>query len=464
MTPPPPDVDSHLPDPGQFPPPLAPVPGQAAQARPERAEPDATGGADPDPAARRILIVDDLAENRDLLQECLREYGYQTLSAGNGQEALEAVAAGAPDLILLDVLMPKVDGYEVCRRLKAREETAFIPIVMLTALQDLKDRIRGIEAGADDFLSKPFNVLELLTRVRSLLRVKALHDQVASSNRRLEETVAERTAALQAALRDLQEMDRLKSEFLTNISHELRTPLTPIKGYLPAILREEMGALSPGQRQALETVSRSVDRLHRLIDNLLTFMQWEGGQLDLQMEPVAPQVVCEPALAQVTPAATEKGVELRADFPPDVPPVWADATALGEALGHLLENAVKFTPPRGQVVVTARRVQGQPRNQATWQLGVGPACQVAQSPDCRPDSDLVEIAVRDTGIGIHPSALPKIFDRFYQADSSTTRRHGGTGLGLAIVRRILDAHGASIAVESQLERGTTFTIRLRAAS
>jgi signal transduction histidine kinase len=422
--------------------------------------PDVTESTHPGPAAQRILVVDDVAENRDLLQECLRDAGYQTLSASNGQEALDAVAAGAPDLILLDVVMPKVNGYEVCRRLKAHEETAFIPIVMLTALQDLKDRICGIEVGADDFLSKPLNLLELLTRVRSLLRVKALHDQVASYNRRLEEMVAERTAALQAALRDLQEMDRLKSEFLTNISHELRTPLTPIKGYLPAILREELGSLSPGQRQALEIVLQSVDRLHRLIDNLLTFMQWESGQVDLQLEPVALQVVCEPGLAQVAPAATQKGVGLQAVLPPGVPAVWADAAALGEVLAHLLDNAVKFTPAGGHVVVTAR-----PITLPSSHL-INPAAGSGHSTPVPADlhRDLVEIAVQDTGIGIHPSALPKIFDRFYQADSSATRRHGGTGLGLAIVRRILDAHGASITVESQLQRGTTFTIRLPAVS
>ncbi len=454
--------DAHPPsaDPVELPPPpVSAVPGHATQAHPERAVPDATEPSHPGPATARILVVDDLAENRDLLQECLQKYGYQTLSAGNGQEALEAVASGAPDLILLDVLMPKLDGYEVCRRLKAREETAFIPIVMLTALHDLKDRIRGIEAGADEFLSKPFNVPELLTRVRSLLRVKALHDQVASYNRRLEEMVAERTAALQAALRDLQEMDRLKSEFLTNISHELRTPLTPIKGYLPAILRGELGSLSPGQRQALEIVLRSVDRLHRLINNLLTFMQWESGRIDLRLEPVALQVVCEPALAQVAPAAAEKGVELRAELPGDIPAVWADATALSEALGHLVENAVKFTPAGGQVVVSARRVPSPPGRLGHASSPLGDATQAP--PD--PRRDCVDIAVRDTGIGIQSSALPKIFDQFYQADASTTRQHGGTGLGLAIVRRILDAHGASIVVESQLEKGTTFTIRLRPA-
>jgi len=222
----------------------------------------------------RILVVDDMPEIRELLGVYLVNAGYQVVTASNGQEALAAVAAEAPDLILLDVMMPVLDGYETCRRLKSNEETAFIPIVMLTALQDFNHRLRAIELGADEFLSKPFNHLELMTRVRSLLRVKRLHDQVVAYNRLLEEMVAERTAALERALADLKEMDRLKSEFLSNISHELRTPLTPIKGYLPAILREDFGALTPAQRRVLGYITQSVDRLHRLIDDLLTFMQW----------------------------------------------------------------------------------------------------------------------------------------------------------------------------------------------
>jgi len=249
----------------------------------------------------RVLVVDDLPEIRDLLQVYLEDEGYDVLTAKDGQEALRAVAAHPPDLILLDVMMPGTDGYEVCRRLKSDEKTAFIPIVMLTALQELEHRLQGIEVGADEYLTKPFRRMELLTRVRSLLRVKALHDQVAAYNRLLEQKVAERTAALERALNDLREMDRLKSEFLSNISHELRTPLTPVMGYLPALLREEFGALTPEQRRVLAHVSESVDRLHRLIDDLLTFMHWESGEAALRVQPVTVAAVVEVAAPRCPP-------------------------------------------------------------------------------------------------------------------------------------------------------------------
>jgi signal transduction histidine kinase len=399
------------------------------------------------PAPARILVVDDTPEIQELLQIHLETEGYQVLVAGNGQEALAAVAAEAPDLILLDVLMPVMDGYEVCRRLKADEETAFIPVVILTALQDLSHRLRGIELGADDFLTKPFNHLEVLTRVRSLLRVKGLHDQVVATNRLLEQRVAERTAALERALADLREMERLKSEFLSNISHELRTPLTPIKGYLPGLLREELGPLTSLQRRALGHIAQSVDRLHRLIDDLLTFMQWESGEMGLALGGACVAKVVEEALARAAAGAEEKGVEVATEIGADLPQIRGDAAALARALGHLVENAVKFTPKGGHVTVTARLVQPSP-------LPPGPPA----------PRQFVELAVRDTGIGIPSEAIPKIFERFYQADSSSTRQHGGTGLGLAIVKRILDAHEAPIAVESLPGQGTTFSIRIPIAA
>ncbi|HSD52342.1 MAG TPA: ATP-binding protein, partial [Candidatus Methylomirabilis sp.] len=335
-------------------------------------------------------------------------------------------------------------------------------------LQDLEHRLQGIELGTDEYLTKPFRRLELLTRVRSLLRVKALHDQVAAYNRLLEQKVAERTAALERALEDLREMDRLKSEFLSNISHELRTPLTPLMGYLPALLREEFGGLSLDQRRVLAHVSESVDRLHRLIDDLLTFMHWESGDTDLRVLPMAVAPVVEGAAAQVSTPAQEKGVQVIRRVPADLPSIQVDATAIGRALGHLLDNAVKFTPKGGQITISARLVRGQFGNQATGQSGDPqnsedaqlPGCQVARLPEASRKAEWVELAVQDTGVGIPAEAIPKIFDRFYQMDSSTTRQHGGTGLGLAIVKRILDAHGAPITVESLPGTGTTFSIRL----
>ena len=462
-------------DPSRIPPATDRPEGAPAQGDAPIAQ--APAGAAPDPsdagaAARstpaRILVVDDLAEIRDLLQVYLEDEGYQVLTAKDGQEALAAVAAHRPDLILLDIMMPGTDGYEVCRRLKTNEETAFIPIVMLTALQELEHRLQGIEMGADEYLTKPFRRLELLTRVRSLLRVKALHDQVAAYNRLLEQRVAERTAALERALEDLREMDRLKSEFLSNISHELRTPLTPIMGYLPALLREEFGGLSLDQRRVLAHVSESVSRLHRLIDDLLIFMHWESGETDLRVQPVAVAAVVEGAAAKVFTAAQEKGVQVIRKVPADLPQIQVDLTAVGRALGHLLDNAVKFTPKGGQITITARLVRGQFGNQATGQSGdlqesegaQLPGRQVARLPEASREAEWVELAVQDTGVGIPSEAIPKIFDRFYQVDSSTTRQHGGTGLGLAIVKRILDAHGAPITVESLPGTGTTFSIRL----
>jgi DNA-binding response OmpR family regulator len=397
----------------------APAPGQTAPAQtpataaPDPSDADAAATARSTPA--RILVVDDLAEIRDLLQVYLEDEGYQVLTAGNGEEALAAVATHPPDLILLDIMMPGTDGYEVCRRLKSNEKTAFIPIVMLTALQDLEHRLQGIELGTDEYLTKPFRRLELLTRVRSLLRVKALHDQVAAYNRLLEQKVAERTAALERALEDLREIDRLKSEFLSNISHELRTPLTPIMGYLPALLREEFGGLSPDQRRVLTHVSGSVERLHRLIDDLLTFMHWESGETDLRVLPMAVAAVVQGAAAKVSAPAQEKDVHVLQKIPADLPPIQVDATAIGRALGHLLDNAGKFTPKGGQITISAHLVRGQLGNQATRQSGALqesegaqlPGRQVAGLPEASREAKWVELAVQDTGVGIPPRGHPQ---------------------------------------------------------
>jgi two-component system phosphate regulon sensor histidine kinase PhoR len=184
-----------------------------------------------------------------------------------------------------------------------------------------------------------------------------------------------------------------------------------------------------------------------LIANLLTFMQWESGEAGLRLEPVSLQVVLDAAVVVVGAAARAKGVKLTEEVPPDLPPILADAAALSDALGQLLENAVKFSPNGGQVTLTARRIEGQ----------------AAQVPDRLPTGGFVGISVRDMGAGISPEVIPRIFDRFYQADASATRRHGGTGLGLAIVKRVLDAHGARITVESRLGQGTTFSLQLPAA-
>ena len=392
------------------------------------------------PTAATILVVDDQPQNRELLEAYLVAAGYKVRLATNGREALQAVAESRPDVVLLDILMPEIDGYEVCRRLKADPETAFIPVVILTALQDVEHRLKGIDTGADEFLTKPFNHVELFTRVRSLLRTKALHDEIVATNRLLEERVAERTAALERALRDLRETDRVKTEFLANISHELLTPLTPVKGYIPALLQQVFGPITAEQRQTLEIISTSVDRLHGLIENLLTFMRWEAGHVPVRLETMALEAVVGLAVEITRQDAGEKQIALETEIAPNLPPIRGDLTALTSALRQVLDNAVKFTPDGGKVTLGMRAVTADSE---------GPVS--------------VELTISDTGVGIPADALPRIFDKFYQADASATRRHGGTGLGLAIVKRILDAHGAQIAVHSRLGQGTQIQMEFPAS-
>ncbi len=385
----------------------------------------------------RILVVDDGAANVDLLEAYLVPEGYSVEKAYDGLEALERVTASPPDLILLDVMMPRLDGYEVCRRLKSSAATVFIPIVMITALQELEEKIKGIDMGADDFLSKPFNKIELLTRVRSLLRVKALHDQLEASKRLLEVKVKERTAQLEEALVVLHQLDQLKTEFLSTVSHELRTPLTPIKGYLQAVLEETLGPLSPSQKNGLGIVAENVTMLERLIGDLLAYVRMESGALKLSLEPFSLESLFEGLTEQLKPQAAAKGITLTATLPPDLPAVVADATEMERALLHLLSNALKFTPAGGTVFLEAQLVS--------------PA---ASGPT------LVQVVVQDTGIGIPADKISKIFDRFYQVDGSTTREYGGMGIGLAIVKQIVTAHGSTMGVESEVGQGSRFSFVL----
>jgi len=393
--------------------------------------PEASPQVDGAPAT--VLVVDDEPHNLEVVTHFLEAEGFQVVTAEDGEQALAVATGAAPDVILLDVIMPAPDGFEVCRRLKADPATVFIPIVILTALKSTKDRITGAAAGADDFLSKPFDHVELVTRVRSLVRVKRLHDQVEAYSRELEIRVAERTAELQQALTQLQEFDRLKSEFIANVSHELRTPLLHVKGYLDLLANGALGAVTAEQLQGAAIAQEAASQLDRGVQDIVDFRDF--GDRRFHFERVAVADAAQAAREAITPFAARRGVTVTLTLPPDLPPVWADRAAVARVLRHLLDNAVKFSPSGGVVRVIGEEREGS-----------------------------VRIAVLDHGEGIPPEKLDRIFDLFYQADGSTTRRAGGLGLGLALVKMLLDAHAAHLQVESEVGRGSTFYFDLSAAA
>ena len=387
------------------------------------------------PEETKILIVDDEASNRDIFTQFLKLEGFQVYSAVDGEDGLQKIEEIHPDLVLLDILMPRVDGYEVCRRIKDNPETLFLPVVMITALHGSEEKIKGVEVGADDFLSKPFNNLELVTRVKSLLKVKSLYDALEHYNRELEARVTERTAQLEKALGELRELDRLKSNFIGNVSHELRTPLLHVKGYVSLLADETLGPLTGEQKNGLATTHKAIGTLEQLIDDIVDF----GGtaQTNLFMDAVQVQDAAELALEVLQATNELKNTNVEIVCEPDIPRVHADKKALSRILRHLLDNAVKFSPQGGNISVRGRM---------------------------NPETGKVRVDVQDHGIGIAQDQLENIFESFYQADGSTTRRYSGTGIGLALVRELLEKHDSSIEVESEVGVGSTFSFELPAAA
>jgi len=379
-----------------------------------------------------VLVVDDETNNFDYILPFLEAEGWQVVTAEDGESALAAVAARSPDVILLDVMMPPPDGYEVCQRLKDDPATAFIPIVIITGRTGMQDRIRGAAAGADEFLTKPFDHVELVTRVKALLRGKRFHDQLQAHNAELERRVDQRTAELQRALDALRGLDRLKSEFIAIVSHELRTPTLHVKGYIDLLADGALGTLSARQSEGLGVAQEAVARLEQVVADVLEFSS-------LHERALAPEPLFVPdVLRNVVnglPLAGRPAVEIAIQVPPDLPRVLADRVALSRILRNLLDNAVKFGPPDQTVHLTAERA-----------------------------GDRVRLAVSDQGPGLTPAQVERVFDALYQVDGSSTRRAGGLGLGLALVKRLVEAHGAKVRVESIVGQGSTFSFELDIAA
>ncbi len=268
-----------------------------------------------------------------------------------------------------------------------------------------------------------------------MLDALAAQAAIALENARLYEDVRRAYAALK-------QLDGMKSNFLANISHELRTPLAPIIGYVEMLLSGRPGPLTDRQRSHLSVVEQAVLRLQGLIEDLLAFVQMEQGDLGIQPRPFALGPLLEEHARLVTPRATEKGLLLEIEVPADLPDVLVDPQQIARAVALMLDNAIKFTAQGGHVTLTAKAHVAPDDAPSGWERGY------------------VEVNLSDTGVGIPADKIPRIFEKFYQVDASTTRSYGGTGLGLALVRQIMDAHGTQVMVESTPNVGSTFRFRL----
>jgi DNA-binding response OmpR family regulator len=373
-----------------------------------------------------IMIVDDNPSNLKLLGDMLLQQGYEVRSFPLGRLALAAAAKKPPDLILLDINMPEMSGYEVCERLKASPELSAIPVIFLSALDDTEDKIKAFRSGGVDYISKPFHFEEVNARVETHLGLHSLQQALKLQNEHLEEAVRARTRELAEANKRLTILDHSKSEFLNLISHEFRTPLNGLLSVGEIVLDEMMPTNE--NRELREIFDKSRQRILSILDDALLMTQIDVHGDQFRSAPLSLQAVLTQAVQETTQFATQRDVKL--ELPPQSADlVLGDENLLVRAVRALLETAVKFSAEGEAVRITRQDT-----------------------------ADSLNLIIETRGGMIPGPVLPKFFDVFSIGEASTPGRD--LGLGPAVASNILSLFGASVTVANQDPMGIRLTIAL----
>ena len=355
----------------------------------------------------KVLIVDDTPMNLSILEEIL-EKDYLISIAQSGQQALGITEKFLPDLILLDVNMPGIDGFETCRELKSREDTRNIPVIFITARVEPEDVIRGFKEGGVDYITKPFNHSEVIERVQTHLKIKQLIMQLESKNDQLKE------------------LNELKNSFLGMASHDMRNYLSAIRGY-SQILKEDKEELpEETQDQFLDFIYKSSENMLKMVNDLLDVSIIESGKLQLDLQPESFKNLIEHHIMINQFFADKKSIRLQSDLS-DIPECRVDANKIGQVIDNLISNAIKFSESGTTISINLKEQGGN-----------------------------LNFSVKDEGPGISAEDQAKLFQHFQKLSARPTAGESSSGLGLAISKKMVQAHNGQLNVTSQLGSGTTF--------
>ncbi len=369
-----------------------------------------------------VLVADDVPANVELLFDQLHTLGYRTVAAYDGPSAIAACFEHNPDLCILDVSMPAGDlgvdvrstGFEVCRRIKRDPRTARIPVIFVTAMNDTSDRVRGIEAGGDDFLTKPHNRLVLGARVRSLLKLKAATD------------------ALENSFRKLRELEKVRDDLMKMIVHDLKSPLTSVLATLELLADGDFGVLTDDQKRAVSDAEGKSEDLLMLIEDILEVARIEEAAVTLSLEPIAPAALLSELFHEWQHRFQQERTKASTSVDDETPIFYADRPLLKRVFSNLIQNAVSHSATPIELAITAKR-----------------------------SGETILFAVTDSGPGIPAEYHEVIFRKFGQVSSGATLpRVRSSGLGLTFCKLVVDLHGGMIWVSSREGQGSTFYLQL----
>lgn len=372
----------------------------------------------------KILVVDDVSQNVQVIGSILFDQKYQVSFALSGAEALSLIDHEDYDLILLDILMPGMDGYEVCKIVKANEKTKGIPIIFLTAKSDIQSVVKGFETGAVDYLSKPFNTEELLARVKTQIELKKQKEKLENLNEFLEEKVKQRTLELQNANEQLSKLEQAKSKFLTLISHELRTPLNAINGFIEILYPS---LKSTEHERTINILMNASEKLINLSETALLITELQLGEYQIDFTDVDIIEISKLATAAYHDLINEKGIKVFIDFDDQAKMVHGDYELILNSVKKIMHNAAKFTPENGFIQLSNHR-----------------------------NEPFVELIITNSGPGFSEEELEILFEIF--AVDKMKNFTEGFGLGLAAVKLAMEVNSGKIEVKNLAQGGASVTL------